>query len=168
MFDIKVITSPVVLDCGPTCLKMLLSYYGIEAELAELNKQCHIKINGCTAKDLKLTGDSYGLDMRAYNMSMEELIEQDRPAIIWWKYNHFCIFCGLNDEGKIMIINPDRGRYSVPKQAFKIFYSGIALFNGEPEAIIKEPTAEEKLNALMEYMNLQGKIEGNDFIIEEK
>lgn len=168
MFDIKPITSPIQLDCGPTCLQMLLSYYGIESKLEDLNNKCNIDLIGCTAKDLQKIGNEYGLDIKAYEMSMEELLEQDRPAIIWWKRNHFCIFCGLDEDNRIMIINPDRGLYAIPKPTFKTYYSGVSLFNGEPKTIEKEPTIEDKFNALMEYMNLQGHLENNVFVIEKK
>lgn len=163
MFDVKVITSPIVLDCGPTCLQMLLNYYNIEADLNELNQKCDIQLNGCSAKDLKRVGNEYGLDMKAYEMSMEELLKQDRPAIIWWKYNHFCIFCGLDEDNRIMIINPDRGKYGIPKSVFKIYYSGVSLFNGEPQIIQEEPSIEEKFNILMEYMKAQGYLKEDIF-----
>lgn len=168
MYNIEPITSPLTLDCGPTCLKMLLKFYGIDAELSVLNDKCDIQLTGCTAKDIIRVGNEYGLDMKAYNMTMEELLEQDRPAIIWWKYNHFCVFCGLDEDGRIMIVNPDRGRYGIPKTTFKTYYSGVSLFNGEPHALEKQSTVEEMLEALMSYMNLQGHWDNNAFVIEKK
>lgn len=132
MYDVKPITSIAEFDCGATCLKMLLSYYGIDVTLDELNKECNTRLVGCTAGDIKRAGTKYGLEMHAYQMSYDELVKQDRPAIIWWKYGHYCMFCGKNDKGYIVICNPDRGRYGVPESSFKAFYSGVALFNGEP------------------------------------
>lgn len=132
MFDVYPETSPIKVDCGPTCLKMLLAYYGTEVELNTLIAECNLKLDGCTGKDLLAAGRKHGLDMRAYNMSVDVLIKQDRPSIIWWRYSHWCVFCGTDDEGKCVICNPDRGRYGIDKQSFSGFYSGIALFNGEP------------------------------------
>lgn len=168
MFDMQVITSPKVVDCGPTCLKMLLNYYNIESSLDALIKSCNLNIVGCTAKDIMNAAKIYDVELKAYKMSTEELMEQDRPAIIWWKHNHFCMFCGVNDKEQIVIINPDRGRYAIPKNTFKIFYSGVALFNGQPIALKKQLTLEEKFNALIKHMGLQGRVEGNTFIIEEQ
>lgn len=135
MFDIKPITSIADFDCGATCLKMLLSYYGIEADLEELNRECNTRLVGCTAGDVKRAGVKYGLDIHVYQMSAEELLCQDRPAIIWWKKGHFCVFCGKNDKGYAVICNPDRGRYGIPESSFKTFYSGVAIFNGEPVSL---------------------------------
>lgn len=73
--------------------------------------------------------------MKAFQMDVDELIKQDRPAIIWWLYNHWVLFCGMNDNGKVVVCNPNMGRYSTSVGNFKSFYTGIALFNGEPQNI---------------------------------
>lgn len=153
MFDVTPVTSPKQLDCGPTCLQMLLSYYGKEVNLDQLIRECNTRIIGCSGKDLLQTGRAHGLvDMRAYQMDAEELIRQDRPAIIHWKHMHWCVFCGVNEEGYVVIVNPDRGRYGLDRGTFTSFYSGIALFNGDPEDIVEpvsdEATAEDYTEAL--------------------
>jgi ABC-type bacteriocin/lantibiotic exporter with double-glycine peptidase domain len=142
MFDITPITSPIPVDCGPTCLKMLLAYYGTEVDLDTLIKECNTRIAGCSAKDLNRVGRAHGLDMKAFEMDAEELIRQDRPAIVWWKYDHWCVFCGKDDSGKVVIVNPDRGRYGMSAGIFKSFYSGVSLWNGEPEDL-PEPVSDE-------------------------
>jgi len=131
MFDITPITSPKPTDCGATCLKMLLSYYGQDIPLGTLAKECNTRLIGCKAEDIKRVGNAHGLDIKYYRTDVDGIITSDRPAIIWWMYNHFVVFCGINNEGKIVICNPDRGRYRVSKGVFKSFYSGIALTNGE-------------------------------------
>lgn len=132
MFDVKPVTSPYATDCGATCLKMLLDYYGESAELDQLVRECKTRISGCSAKDLVHVGKAHGLDMVAFQMDAEEVARQDRPSIIWWKYSHFCVCCGKDEDGKVVICNPDRGRYRMSMSLFKSFYTGVALFNGEP------------------------------------
>lgn len=139
MYDVKPVTSDKEMDCGASCLKMLLAYYGIDVPLETLIEECHTRVNGCTLKDVMLAARAHGLaDAKAYKMDAEELIQQDRPAIIWWRYYHFCIFCGKNEKGEPVIINPDRGRYPIDTGTFKSLYSGIALFNGEPVTVPDE------------------------------
>ena len=133
MFDIKAITSILPTDCGATCMKMFLAYYGKEVSLDTLVRECNTGVAGCSGKDLLVVGRAYGLDMKAYAMDAEELIRQDRPAIIWWKYGHWCLFCGKDESGKVVICNPDRGRYGLTTGTFTTLYTGVALFNGEPE-----------------------------------
>ena len=132
MFDVLPVTSPNPTDCGATCMKMLLAYYGDDVPLDDLIKECNTRIIGCTAKDLLRVGRDHGLDMKAFKMDPEELVRQDRPSIIWWKYSHFVVLCGQDDEGKVVICNPDLGRYRMSFATFASFYTEICLFNGEP------------------------------------
>lgn len=132
MYDVRPITSPIKYDCGPTCLKMLLEYYGQDVPLDTLSKECKISVAGCTMGDILRAGKAHDLDMKAYSTDMNGVIHTDRPSIIWWKYRHFLVCCGLDDDGKVVICNPDRGRYRMSQGLFKAFYSGVAAFNGEP------------------------------------
>lgn len=132
MYDVIPMTSPKTLDCGPTCLRMLLNYYGVDVPLETLTEECSINITGCTMSDLVRVGKAHGLEMHAYQTDLGGVIQADRPSICWWKYNHFVVCCGLDDDGKVVICNPDRGRYRMSQGFFKAFYSGAACFNGEP------------------------------------
>ena len=132
MFNVLPVTSPNPTDCGATCMKMLLDYYGQDVPLEDLITECNTRIIGCTAKDLLRVGRAHGLDMTAFKMDPEELVRQDRPSIIWWKYSHFVVLCGQDDEGKIVICNPDLGRYRMSFATFSSFFTEICLFNGEP------------------------------------
>ena len=134
MYDVIPVTSPKNYDCGATCLKMLLAYYGIDVSLEDLIRECNTRMIGCSGGDLLRVGRAHGLeDMKAFRMDAVELIHQDRPAIIWWKYSHWCVFCGQDEAGKIVICNPDRGRYRMPASIFDAFYTGVSIWNGEPE-----------------------------------
>lgn len=134
MYDVIPVTSPRSTDCGATSLKMLLAYYGVDVPLEQLIAECNTRLIGCTAADVLRVARAHGLDqMAAYSEDAEDVMTQDRPAIIWWMYNHFVVFCGMDEDGKVVICNPDRGRYRVSKGTFKSFYTKVALCNGKPE-----------------------------------
>ena len=135
MYDVKPITSDKPTDCGATCLKMILDYYGTEVPLDQLVKECNTRLIGCTLKDVMEAGKLHGMEPHAYKTDVDGILHVDRPAIIFWKKKHYCVFCGIDDDGNIVICNPDRGRYRMSKSLFKAWYSGIALFNGAPEDI---------------------------------
>lgn len=146
MFDVKPITSPKNYDCGPTCLKMLLAYYGIDVDLDTLIKDCNVTYTGCSGADLMRAGKKHGLDIKAWGESDDSsedgrqkiniaTTEYDRPAIVWWKYDHFVVFCGLNDAGKVVICNPDKGRYAISKSLFDTLNSGVDFTNGVPQKL---------------------------------
>ena len=131
IFDITPVTSPHSTDCGATCLKMLLNYYGIEADLNELIKDCNTGLAGCNAKDILQAGKAHGLhDLAAYKTDAEDLYSDNFPSIVWWKYRHFCVFCGVDENDQVVICNPDRGRYHMSKNLFQSFYSGVSLSAG--------------------------------------
>lgn len=159
MFDIKPITSPKPTDCGATCMKMLLAYYGQDVPLETLVKECNTRIIGCSAKDLMECGKKHGMNIKPWKredeeedglssnkwaamMDVEWMIHIDRPAIIWWQYVHWVVFCGIDEDGKMVINNPDRGRFRMNKETFACFFTGVALTNGEPADL---PTGGEAL-----------------------
>lgn len=139
MFDIRPITSPRPLDCGATSLKMLLAYYGKEVSLETLTVECKTRLVGCSMLDIKRAANTHGLGATVWKMDAEEVVRQDRPSIVWWRDNHFCVCCGRDADGKVVICNPDKGRYRMSEGTFKSFYSGVALFSGEPEDLPEEP-----------------------------
>lgn len=142
MYDVTPITSPRPTDCGATCLQMLLKYYGTDVDLEQLIEECHTGLIGCTAKDVMAAGRLHGLDVHAYKTDVDGVIFADRPSIIWWKKRHFCVLCGVDDAGNIVICNPDRGRYRMSKSLFSAWYSGVAIFSGVPEDVEGEEVIE--------------------------
>ena len=173
MFDVKPFTSPKPLDCGATCLQMLLDYYGIEADLETLTTECNTDITGCAGRDLLRVGRTYGLDMHAYKIDAEELVNQDRPAIVWWRGDHFCIMAGRDEDGKVVICNPDKGRYRMSFGTFKSFATirtesnpegmPIAFFNGEPVDLPAPPApvtlTEEQAQEYADLREIADKLE---------
>ena len=141
MFDVTPITSPKVYDCGPTCLQMLLAYYGIDVPLDTLIEECHVGVEGCTGADLLRAGRLHGLDMQCWSMDADELVRQDRPAIVNWKFKHWCVFAGRDEDGRVSVCNPDIGRFRMSEETFASYFTGldarpgqgVAITNGEPK-----------------------------------
>lgn len=133
MYDIQPVRSLTPYDCGATCLKMLLSYYGIESDHEALLAECKARPwYGCSAKDVMQAGRAHGLTMTAWRMDAEDVLNADRPAIIWWGGGHFVLFCGAEGES-VFICDPDfDGVLRVGLEQFQTQYSGVALFNGTP------------------------------------
>ena len=131
-YDIEPITSPKPNDCGPTCLKMLLAYYGKDVPLDTLVEECSCTIIGVTAKELLRVGRLHGLDLKAYQTDVDGVADADRPSIVWWKRRHFVVCCGTDEAGQVVVCDPDKGRYRMSKGIFRMFYSKTAIFAGEP------------------------------------
>lgn len=134
VYDVTPITSPKKFDCGATCLQMLLDYYGTQVPLDQLTEELNTRLIGCTAKDMIRVGNAHGLDVKAWKETAEDVLRQDRPSIVWWKYCHWIVVCGVDEEtGKVVICNPDKGRYKLSIANFEAMYTGICLTNGDPE-----------------------------------
>ena len=132
MFDVYPVTTSHAAACGPASLKMLLDYYGGDVSLDDLIAECNVNLVGCTGKTLLHVGRAHCLDMKAFRMDADELIRQDRPAIVHWRHTHWCVCCGTNEKGNVVICNPSRGRYGIDPGSFAALYSGVAIFNGSP------------------------------------
>ena len=142
MYDVKPITSERSNYCGATALKMLLEYYNISVELDQLIKECNTRIFGCTAGDIMRVAALHGLPLWTCKCvgedTVDDVIYADRPGILWWKYRHFVVCCGIDDNGKVVICDPDKGRYRLSRGLVKSFFSNVAIFNGEPSDFDKK------------------------------
>lgn len=131
MFDVTPIPSMNRYDCGPTCLAMLLNYYGLPYDQKELIEECGCDITGCNGKDMLRVGRAHGMDMKSYRTDVDGVVKADRPTIIWWQYDHFVVCCGEDENGQVVICNPNTGRFRISRGSFASFYTGIAFSNGE-------------------------------------
>ena len=144
MYDVKPFTTAHASACGPACLKMILVYYGKEIPFDTLVAECGITVTGTTISNLLRVGKAHGLDMRAYKMDAQDVLNLDRPAIIHWRYTHFVVFCGRDENGEPVICNSASGRFSLPIDDFKRFYTGYALTNGQNDDAFPEDYFGEK------------------------
>lgn len=103
--------------CGPACLKMILSFYGIkksEDELAELTKTTRDK--GCSEKEIVKAAEKFGLKgFIKQNSTIKELKELNKkgtPVIVDWfspeEEGHYSVVVDINDK-KIKIADPRFG-----------------------------------------------------------
>lgn len=128
----KPIQTPTVLqyeavECGAASLKIVLAYLGKVVPLAELRDRCGISRDGVTAIQLKRTALSYGLEVRAYRCSADQLrTKANLPAILFWNFNHFLVLEGFKGN-KVYLSDPASGRRSVTWEEFLTSFTGVVL-----------------------------------------
>ena len=126
------IKAPTVLqyeavECGAASLKIVLAYFGRVVPLAELRERCGISRDGVTAAQLKRAAQSYGLEVRAYRRSAEQLRAQVAlPAVLFWNFNHFLVLEGFANN-KAYLSDPASGRRNVPWEEFQTSFTGVVL-----------------------------------------
>lgn len=155
MYDVIPVTNKDQVACGPTCLKMLLSYYGHDVPLDELISECGLTVAGCKATDIKRVGNAHGLDITFWRMDAKDVFAMDRPAIIHWGESHYVVFCGMDENGEPVISNPSRGRFSLPRADFEDKFSNVVLCHGTPEDYVPRAT---KAIAKGEYFNINNEL----------
>jgi ABC-type bacteriocin/lantibiotic exporter with double-glycine peptidase domain len=128
----KRIKAPTVLqyeavECGAASLKIVLGYFGRVVPLAELRERCGISRDGVTAIQLKRAAQSYGLEVRAYRCSAEQLKQRaSLPAVLFWNFNHFLVLEGF-ENNKAYLSDPASGRRSVSWDEFQTSFTGVVL-----------------------------------------
>lgn len=126
------ITTPTVLqyeavECGAASLKIIMGYFGRVVTLAELRERCGISRDGVTAIQLKRTAQSYGLEVRAYSSSAEQLRQHASvPVVLFWNFNHFLVLEGFEHD-KAYLSDPASGRRSVTWEEFQTSFTGVVL-----------------------------------------
>ncbi len=126
------IKAPTVLqyeavECGAASLKIVLGCFGRVVPLAELRERCGISRDGVTAIQLKRAAQSYGLEVRAYRCSAEQLRQGVAlPAVLFWNFNHFLVLEGFA-RNKAYLSDPASGRRNVPWEEFQASFTGVVL-----------------------------------------
>ncbi len=79
------------MDCGPTCLRMIASYYGVNFTLESLREKSHFKKQGVSILGLSEAAESIGFRTMAALVSFDELKELTYPCIVHWQQVHFVV-----------------------------------------------------------------------------
>ena len=143
----KKVNVPIILQMeemegGAACLTMILAYYRKWLKLDEVRVACGMSRDGLTIQHIKKGAESFHLNCREENYSLEELkTKADLPVILLWKKKQFVVLEGF--RGKNVFLNhPGKGQMKLSEEAFEKSYSGTCLlFSPDNEF---EPGGEKK------------------------
>lgn len=80
------------MDCGPTCLKMIASYYGKDYSLETLRKRSFITRSGVSMLGISDAAESIGFKTMGVKISLAQLInDMPLPCILHWNQKHFVV-----------------------------------------------------------------------------
>ncbi len=81
-----------VMDCGPTCLRMVSKYYGKTYSLEALRSKSFITYSGVSMLGISDAAESIGFRTRGYRLTWEQLRnEVQLPYIVHWNQKHFVV-----------------------------------------------------------------------------
>lgn len=134
-----------VSDCGPTSLRMIAKYYGMDYSTEMLRKHCHISRRGVNMLGISEGARYIGLDAVGVKITFSQLAENGTfPCILHWNQNHFVVCYGVErqDGGryKIRISDPASQRLAYTREEFERCWIGPdAGGDGEGVALMLEP-----------------------------
>ncbi|MFD2033388.1 peptidase domain-containing ABC transporter [Belliella marina] len=157
------------MDCGPTCLKMVASFYGSEYTLDYLRSISYITKNGVSFLGLSEAAEKLGFRTLVGKISYEQLIKEvPLPCILHWNQEHFVVLYDVQHkswfrkEDKLIVGDPGHNLVSVDKETFKKCWvstedqKGVALLlETTPEFYNKDHHSEKKgsgLGFLLQYL----------------
>ncbi|MCR5788784.1 MAG: NHLP family bacteriocin export ABC transporter peptidase/permease/ATPase subunit [Lachnospiraceae bacterium] len=113
-------------ECGAASLAMIMGYYGRTVPLEQMRIETGVSRDGCSAKNLILAAQKFGLEAHGYRKDLEGLLTMPVPAIIHWNFNHFVVWEGR--RGKYCYINdPNTGRRRMTVEDLDVCFTGIVL-----------------------------------------
>ena len=97
------------MDCGPTCLQMILRYYGKEISIQTIRKKTKIGENGVTLLGISEAAENMGFKTRSIIIEYELLINKaPLPCILHWNHNHFVVLYKIV-KNKLFVADPSIG-----------------------------------------------------------
>lgn len=131
------------IDCGPTCLKMVSSYYNKKISINSSLIQNNLTEKGISLYGLSEIAESIGFRARGVKITLDQLLEtKHTPSILYWDHLHYVVFSSKSSLKKITVADPARGILTYSKEEFLEFWSVSKSSDGEKTgiALLLEPT----------------------------
>ncbi len=116
-------------DCGPTSLRMIAKFYGLNYSTEMLRRHCHISRRGVNMQGISEGAQYIGFNTVGVKMTFEQLAEESVfPCILHWNQNHFVVCYGIerckNKKYKIHISDPASQRLTYTREEFERCWIG--------------------------------------------
>jgi len=114
------------MDCGPTCLAMVMAYYGSRVQLNRVREQTEMSRSGSSLYGLTETAEALGLSAQGFTSTLEELAAVKLPAIAHWRGEHFIVVYEVTDN-HVTVGDPAYGLEKMNRADFQAGWSGAIL-----------------------------------------
>lgn len=133
MFKFPIYLQTDAMTCGPTCLRMILHFYGEKYLLDEIVAISGANKLGVSMLDLSNSAENFGLKAKGASVNFEYLLLVKNPFIVHWNSNHFVVVYKIT-KSKVFVADPAYGRITYNHVEFKRNWigdsgeTGIAMF----------------------------------------
>ena len=127
-------------DCGPTCLRMIASYYGKSFSLEKLRSLTFFSKGGVSLLGISSAAESIGFKTLAGQTTFDKILEIKSPFVAHWNYDHFIVVYKVK-KNKVYVADPTGGRISYTKDEF-LKYWATEDIESQPSGVVLllEPT----------------------------
>jgi ATP-binding cassette subfamily B protein len=109
-------------DCGATCLRIILKYFGKTVSAHDLKEICETGKDGVSILDISDAANLYKLKTVSGCCKVEDLNSKNLPCILFWKRNHFVVLYKIrkNKNGNkiFYIAEPAKGLIKLLQKEF--------------------------------------------------
>ena len=131
-----------VMDCGPTCLRMVAAFYGRHYSLEGLREKSFITREGVSMLGISEAAEKIGFRSICVQVGFEKLKETPLPCIIHWNQQHFVVVYKLTDK-HVWVADPGAGKLKYTKEEFcNCWLSSRKNEENTGVALLLEPTPE--------------------------
>ena len=134
------------MDCGPSCLAMIVKYYGKDVSIEQLRKICSLGKDGVSLLGISKAAETIGLKTIGGRLSLNTLAHEiPLPCIVHWNQNHFVVVYKIKKHNKekytVYVADPGKGHVTYTKEEFCEHWISTKN-NGEEKgiALLLEPT----------------------------
>ena len=98
-----------IMDCGPTCLRMVLDYHGKKISIEKLRQLSKVNTLGTNLKGLTECANSLGVETETIKIKIEDLIGNvETPFILFWTEGHYVVVYKIDNQ-KVTFADPSVG-----------------------------------------------------------
>ena len=134
------------MDCGPSCLAMIVKYYGKDVGIDQLRKICSLGKEGVSLLGISKAAEVIGFKTIGGRLSFDILAHKALlPCIVHWNQNHFVVVYKIKNhkkgESTIYVADPSKGLVTYTKEEFCEYWISTKT-EGEEKGIVLllEPT----------------------------
>ncbi|MBL7960342.1 peptidase domain-containing ABC transporter [bacterium] len=124
-----------LMDCGPTCLRMIAKYHGKSYSLQNLREKCFIGREGVSLLGISDAAEAIGMRTVSVRVPFEKLADEiPLPCIAHWHQRHFVVVFKISRD-QVHVADPAHGLLKYSREEFLNSWA-VAGNNGTREGIL--------------------------------
>lgn len=156
-----------MMDCGPSCVRMIAKHYGKHFTLQSLREKSFLDREGVSMMGIVKAAESIGLTSYTVKIPFKANTEEEMglvdnfplPVIVHWNQNHFVVVYKI-DKKYVYIADPGVGKERLSHEKFKRHWLGdgrlgvVMYLEASPEFYEQEEEKNNKkgLSYLLSYL----------------